>query len=100
LPDGRLVYDVKRPLPNGAMHLLLEPLELMEKLAALLPAARGHLTLYSGVLAAGSKLRRHVVPAEGRLAPLLRKKRRQEKSRWAEVMRRTFGFELPSTSSG
>ena len=94
LPGGRLMYDVKRALPNGATHLVLEPLELLEKLAALLPSARGHLTLYRGVFAANAKLRRHVVPSAGRVDPLLRKKRRQVKSRWAEVMKRSFGFEL------
>jgi hypothetical protein len=37
LPDGRLPYRLKRHWRNGRTHVLFEPLELIEKLAALSP---------------------------------------------------------------
>jgi hypothetical protein len=39
LPDGRLSYRLKTPWSNGATHVLFEPLELVERLAVLVPAA-------------------------------------------------------------
>jgi hypothetical protein len=40
LPDGRLLYRLKRRWRYGTTHVIFEPLELMEKLAALVPAPR------------------------------------------------------------
>jgi hypothetical protein len=40
----------------------MDPLELLEKLAALVPAPRVHMTRYAGVLAPAAKWRRLIVP--------------------------------------
>ena len=40
LPDGRLLYRLKRRWRDGTTHVILEPLELVEKLAALVPPPR------------------------------------------------------------
>ena len=40
----------------------MEPLELLEKVSALVPAPRSHLVRYSGVLAPASKWRPLIVP--------------------------------------
>lgn len=37
--DGRLRYRMKRPAPDGSTHLVLTPVELLERLAALVPSA-------------------------------------------------------------
>lgn len=37
LPDGRLLYRLKRRWRDGTTHVIYEPLELVERLAALLP---------------------------------------------------------------
>jgi len=37
LPDGRLAYRLKRPLATGTEVLILEPCELLRRLAALVP---------------------------------------------------------------
>jgi hypothetical protein len=63
LPDGRLLYRFKRPWSDGTTHVILEPLELMEKLAAIVPAPRAHLVRYAGILAPAAKWRASVVPA-------------------------------------
>jgi Putative transposase len=35
---GQLLYELAHPRADGATHLLLDPLELLEKLAVLVPA--------------------------------------------------------------
>ena len=61
--DGRIAYRLKRPWSNGTTHIILEPLELVEKLAALVPPPRFHLVRYHGVLAPAAKWRSQIVPA-------------------------------------
>jgi hypothetical protein len=51
LPDGRLLYRLKRRWRDGTTHVTFEPLELIEKLVALIPAPRAHTVRYHGVLA-------------------------------------------------
>jgi hypothetical protein len=62
LDDGRVVYQFRRPWPDGSTHLVLEPLEFLGKLAALIPPPRAHLLRYHGVLAPNARRRRAVVP--------------------------------------
>jgi hypothetical protein len=64
LPDGRLLYRLKRRWRDGTTHVIFEPLELIEKLAALVPAPRFNLVRYSGVLAPSAAWRPLVIPAE------------------------------------
>ncbi|MGH8095642.1 MAG: transposase [Chthoniobacterales bacterium] len=62
LPDGRLLYRFKRPWRDGTTHIVMDPLELLEKLSALVPAPRAHLTRYAGVFAPAAKWRPLIVP--------------------------------------
>jgi hypothetical protein len=62
LVDGRLLYRFKRPWRDGTTHIVMEPMELLEKLSALVPAPGSHLVRYSGVLAPASKWRPRIVP--------------------------------------
>jgi len=62
LPDGRLLYRLKHRWRDGTTHVIYEPLELMERLAALVPPPRFNLTRYSGVLAPAATFRPLVVP--------------------------------------
>ena len=64
LPDGRLLYRLKHRWRDGTTHIIYEPLELMERLAALVPPPRFNLTRYSGVLAPASAFRPLIVPQE------------------------------------
>jgi hypothetical protein len=50
LDDGRVLLSLKTAWADGTRHLLFEPLELLEKLAALTPRPRINLVLYHGVL--------------------------------------------------
>ena len=48
---------------EGTTHIVLESLDLMARLAALVPPPRMHLTRYHGVFAPHSKLRPAITPA-------------------------------------
>ena len=52
-----------QPVIDGTTHVVFQPLELLEKLSALIPAPRAHLVRYSGILAPAAKWRLLVVPA-------------------------------------
>jgi hypothetical protein len=51
LPDGRLLYRLKRPWRDGTSAVIFERQDFIAKLAVLVPAPRAHLTRYHGVFA-------------------------------------------------
>ena len=57
LDPERLLYESTKPGPGGNGSLLLTPLELLDRLAALVPPPRIHRHRYFGVLAPNSPLR-------------------------------------------
>lgn len=59
--DGSLVVTLKRPWSDGTTAVVFSRLELLERLAALVPPPRANQILYHGVLAARSSLRPAVV---------------------------------------
>jgi hypothetical protein len=61
-PDGRLLLRLKRPWSDGRTALIFEPLELLARLAALLPRPGKNGISYHGVLGASAALRAEVVP--------------------------------------
>jgi len=61
LPDGRIAYRVKYG-GRGGTHRVMTPVELLARLAALVPPPRYPLVIYHGVLAPHSKWRSAVVP--------------------------------------
>jgi len=60
--DGRLSYRLKRPWPDGRTELSLTPLELLRRLAHLIPPARCHLVRYHGAFAPASPIRGKIRP--------------------------------------
>jgi hypothetical protein len=63
LADGRLKYRLKRRWRDGTTHVLFEPLELIEKSAALVPAPQVNQIRYFGVLGASAGWRPLVIPS-------------------------------------
>jgi len=55
-----LVYQLPKPTPEGRTALARTPLELIDRLAALIPPPRVHRHRYSGVLAPSSPWRAQV----------------------------------------
>ena len=68
LSAGKVTVELKRPWRDGSTHLLLEPTQLIEKLAVLVPRPGTNQILYHGVLAANARWRPRVV-AYGRPQP-------------------------------
>jgi hypothetical protein len=61
LPDGHIAYEIKVPT-RRATHRVMTSVELLARLAALVPPPRYPLVRYHGVLAPHSKWREAVVP--------------------------------------
>ena len=59
--DGQVRLELRRPWADGTTHLLFDPVELLERLAALTPQPRINLILYYGVLAPRAAWRSLVV---------------------------------------
>jgi len=62
LPDGRLLYRLKRPWRNGTTAVVFEPQDLLAKLAALVPAPRVHLIRFHGILGPAAAWRPLIIP--------------------------------------
>jgi hypothetical protein len=93
--DGRYVLRLKSRWRDGTTHLLFEPIELMERLAAQVPKPRANLVLYAGVLAPNSKWRADVVGfARPPDMPATETQTRAERETWSELMRLTFGLDV------
>jgi hypothetical protein len=62
------VLQLKSPYHDGTTHIVMSPLELMQRLAALVPRPRLHLIRFPGVLASHAKLRPEIIPSSARQA--------------------------------
>jgi hypothetical protein len=102
LADGNVKLELKKPWSDGTSSVELAPLALTARLAALVPPPKRHLVRYFGVLSSHAASRSEVVPAPPAQPPPAppapaEKDKPAGKSRyipWAELLRRTFGFEI------
>lgn len=88
---------------DGTTHLVMSPLEFMQRLAALVPRPRLHLIRFHGVLAPNAKLRALVVPQEAK-APAQEAKpaeceancahHRPVRLSWAKLLKRVFEIDM------
>src|SRR5207244_5701742 len=62
LPDGRLLYRLKRPWRDGTSAVIFERQDFMAKLSVLVPAPRAHLTRYHGILGPAAAWRPLIIP--------------------------------------
>ncbi|MFN5158651.1 MAG: transposase [Betaproteobacteria bacterium] len=62
-PSGQVRYQLKTHCRDGRTHVVLEPLDLRARLAALVPPPRMHPTRNHGVFAPHSRLRAAITPA-------------------------------------
>ena len=89
----QLLYQFRRPWSDGSTALLLDPLELLERLAALVPPPRRPLLAYHGLLAPRAAWRSALVPppspADARAPAGGPSPRRWS---WARLLHRVFGF--------
>ena len=97
--DGSVLVRLKTPWRDGTSRIALQPLELLEKLAALIPRPYVNLIAYHGVLAPNAKWRREVVdfgrPRLERASSATTPKKVASHNRtWAELMRRGLGIDV------
>ena len=59
---GQVVYRLKHSFHDGTTHVVLDPMDFIARLAALVPRPRAHLTRYHGVFAPNFKRRHLIVP--------------------------------------
>ena len=104
LASQRLCFALKTPWSDGTRHLLLSPMELLEKLAALVPPPRLHLLRYHGVLAPRARDRGRIVPAQ----PVEESTAADRASsappcahrlRWAALLARVFSSDLSACAT-
>ena len=65
---GQVVLQLKSPYRDGTTHIVMAPLEFMQRLAALVPRRRLHLIRFHGVLAPHARLRAAIVPSPAQQA--------------------------------
>lgn len=96
--DGRIIYRFKKEWNDGTQAVSFTPQEFIEKLVALIPEPRVHLTRFHGVLAPNSKLRPLVVPVQPkRIEPseaAATPPRDPRRLTWAELLKRIFKMDL------
>ena len=111
--DGKVSYRVKHHAPNQPAVLLMTPLELLHKLALLIPPPRVHLMRYHGIWAPNSKLRAKAIPtlksatsesvslpAMSPSSELLHELTRPRRLKWAELLKRVFAVDVLTCSCG
>ena len=93
--NGDLLYTFTHPWSDGTTGITLSPLELLEKLAALVPLPHVHLVRYGGCLAPHSHVRGSIIPTprqqglDGEEVPT-----GTPYWPWARLLGRVFGLEM------
>jgi len=114
--DGRVLYRLRHRWRDGTSFVIFDPLDLVGKLAALVPPPRFNLVRYHGVLAPAARWRSRIVPQESQhrddldSCPARCGKQRSRGGGtkrlenlgtlhprnypWAELMKRVWGFDV------
>jgi hypothetical protein len=116
LGDGRILYRLRHQWRDGTSYVIFDPLDLIGKLAALVPPPRFNLVRYHGVLAPSARWRSSIVPAVSSEASgslncpecAVRKEEKDSKGKkpqnpskghprnysWSELLKRVFGYDV------
>ena len=120
LPDGNLRLSLKRPLDDGREALTLAPVELLRRLASIVPPPRAHLVRFHGVFGPASRWRKEIVPTPPPVAPTCaseqpatapaspsasesppaRPRRPDSRFPWAELLQRIFLIDVLACPCG
>jgi hypothetical protein len=112
-PNSDIHYRLKNAWSDGTTHVVFSPLEFLEKLSALVPPPRIHLTRFHGILAPHSKWRHLVVPTQiagKKMEEISGEKSlvvednddgaKQKRIAWAKLLSRVFALDMASCSCG
>ena len=99
---GEVVYKFKKPWDDGTTAIKMTQLEFIEKLVALVPRPRVHLTRYHGVLGPHYKYRKQIVPAKKEVLALVADevgaadcdKPAAKRISWARLLKRVFNIDI------
>ena len=96
--QGNIRYTLKTPYSDGTTHIVLEPLDFMARLAALVPRPRVNLTRFHGVFAPNSRLRKQITP-KPHCKPTAKTETRPPEQRqaamtWAQRLKRVFNIDI------
>ena len=103
--QGNVRIQLKTPYQDGTTHVVLEPLDFIARLAALVPAPRVNLTRFHGVFAPHSAVRSEIVPTKKRSKTDLEKEgtteskcrtpaERRAAMAWSQRLKRAFGIDI------
>ena len=101
LDNGKVQVKLKTQWSDGTTHLQFTPHELLEKLTALIPPPKSHLTRWSGAFAPASPLRNRII-----LKPEVKKAfqfsddpiNNRGSASWAKLLERVFKIDVTSCS--
>jgi len=89
---NRIVYRYKQPCRDGSTHVVLEPLDFVARLAALVPRPRLNLTRFHGVFAPNFKHRKRIVPR--RTTTRIDSDKAWAPMGWMQRLRRVFAIDI------
>jgi hypothetical protein len=98
VPEGDLVYTLKRRWTDGTTAIVLSPTEITEKLVALVPPPYVHLTRYFGVLSSHSKWRHKIVLKPGVKKGFVATSTGSARMTWARLLARVFAIDITRCS--
>ncbi|MCP3882786.1 MAG: IS91 family transposase, partial [Sulfitobacter sp.] len=98
---GDVVLQLKSPYRDGTTHIVMTPLEFMQRLAALVPRPRLNLIRFHGVLAPNAKLRPQIIPGRADTANNTSDEldgaphhARSARMSWARLLKRVFDIDV------
>ncbi len=93
---GQLVLQLNSAYRDGTTHIVMSPLQFMQRLAALVPRPRLHLIPFHGVLAPNAKLRTAIVPRAHSTSDHVAQHAPGAPARmsWARLLKRVFDIDI------
>jgi hypothetical protein len=94
-----------KPYRDGTSHLVMAPLEFMQRLAAMVPRPRLHLIRFHGVLAPHAKMRPAIVPIPAQstttdTGECAHADDGRTRMSWARLLERVFDFDIEGCECG
>jgi hypothetical protein len=94
---GQVVLQLKSAYQDGTTHVVMSPLEFMQRLAALVPRPRLHLIRFHGVLAPTPSCVRRSFRVHRRIPPctqpIAHAHRPPARMSWAHLLKRVFAID-------
>ena len=103
--DGTISYKMKKAWNDGTTHMIFSPMELVEKLVALVPPPRIHTVRFHGILAPHAKNRSKVAKSRKDIKEEAEKNMKKDsqsgnpevkkyKMTWARMLKRVFNVDV------